>query len=229
VTDSAFFNSAPTAAPRPALAAAVVCEDAVTGRRIADALRNGGIDVCAIEDSERGLAFDAIADVDVVVVGCDLRASRQLTSLRRLRESFGEIGIVLVAAGSGPGSVREAVNVGADGFVVNSDLEATLAVVVRTVAAGQVCVPRDFRRAIVAPSFSYRERQVLALMAHGLHNREIADRLYLAESTVKSHLTSSFAKLGVGSRKEAAALMLDPDNGVGAIVLGGQPLAADVV
>ena len=84
------------------------------------------------------------------------------------------------------------------------------------------------RRTVVRPAFSHREKQVLALVARGYQNREIASRLFLAESTVKSHLGTSFAKLGVRSRKEAAAVLLDPadvdlsDVGVGGDVVGGQ-------
>jgi DNA-binding NarL/FixJ family response regulator len=62
--------------------------------------------------------------------------------------------------------------------------------------------------------FSYREKQVLELVLAGLTNGEIAGRLYLSESTVKSHLASSFRKLGVSSRVEAARRVLDPDSGL---------------
>ena len=59
-------------------------------------------------------------------------------------------------------------------------------------------------------------------MVEGAPNRQIADRLFLAESTVKSHLASAFQKLGVRSRKEAAALLVDPDEGLGTGILGIQ-------
>ena len=49
----------------------------------------------------------------------------------------------------------------------------------------------------------------------GCTNAQIADELFLAESTVKSHLSSAFSKLGVSSRNEAATMILDPDRGRG--------------
>jgi DNA-binding NarL/FixJ family response regulator len=62
------------------------------------------------------------------------------------------------------------------------------------------------------PALSYREKEVLELAAGGLTNSQIASRLFLAESTVKTHLSSAFRRLGVSSRREAAALMRLADN-----------------
>ncbi len=66
---------------------------------------------------------------------------------------------------------------------------------------------------------SIREKQVLGLVTMGLMNSEIAERLFLAESTVKSHLSSAFAKLGVRSRHEAVELVINPDCGLGPGIL----------
>ena len=62
-------------------------------------------------------------------------------------------------------------------------------------------------------------------VAAGLTNSEIAESLFLSESTVKSHLSSAFAKLGVRSRREAAALVLDPDQGPAMALNTGSSLA----
>jgi DNA-binding CsgD family transcriptional regulator len=69
--------------------------------------------------------------------------------------------------------------------------------------------------------FSHREKEVLGLAISGHTNGEIATTLFLAESTVKSHLSSAYRKLGAASRKDAASLLLDPDEGLGEMVLGG--------
>lgn len=68
-------------------------------------------------------------------------------------------------------------------------------------------------------ALSNREKQVLGLVVLGFTNRDIARQLYLAESTIKSHMQSILAKLDVGSQKEAVAAVLDPERGLGLGVL----------
>ena len=70
-----------------------------------------------------------------------------------------------------------------------------------------------------APSLSVREKQVLGMVVMGFSNGEIASRLFVAESTVKSHLSSAFAKLGVRSRHEATDLIVNRAWGIGLGIL----------
>jgi DNA-binding NarL/FixJ family response regulator len=88
-------------------------------------------------------------------------------------------------------------------------------------------VPRKLRASVERPAFSHRERQVLALVSRGLTNSEIAERLLLAQSTVKSHLSSAFTKLGIRSRKEVTALLLDPEQAQAVGLIGARATAPD--
>ncbi len=87
-------------------------------------------------------------------------------------------------------------------------------------------MPREHWRQIEPPALSTREKQILGLVVMGYMNSQIAEQLFLAESTVKSHLSSAFGKLGVRSRNEAVNLILDPERGLGMgiLALGGEPL-----
>jgi DNA-binding NarL/FixJ family response regulator len=205
---------------RPALSALVATEDVGTARRVLAALQRDEIaGAVGGRDPADVAARASQLRPGVVILCCDLSDSAEITLLRQIRKELRDAGIVVVSMGSSRARASEAVNTGADGLVPEAEIEGSLVPVVRAVAAGHVAVPRVLRRCVARPAFSHRERQVLALVAAGLQNREIADRLYLAESTVKSHLASSFEKLGVRSRKEAAALVLDPDEGLRALVL----------
>jgi len=119
--------------------------------------------------------------------------------------------------------MRGAIDAGADAVVLESRLAVTLGVTLRAVCAGQACVPRELRRQVERPLLSNRERQVLAMVAAGFSNGQIADHLFLAESTIKGHLSSAFSKLGIHSREEASALVRDPEARLG---IGLLPLPA---
>jgi DNA-binding NarL/FixJ family response regulator len=159
---------------------------------------------------------------EIRVVAVDL--SRP-TSLRRLRASLdkGAALVVVISPTCGPLGARRAVRAGADSLVLEHELEDALVPAVRAVAAGLSVLPAVLRDGIDRLAFSHREREVLRLAIGGNTNSEIAAALFLAESTVKSHLSSAYRKLGAHGRKDAAALILDPDEGLVDLILGREP------
>ena len=166
---------------------------------------------------------------EVLLLGATAAVPDQCAELRALAEAAPAVAIVaLLGARAGKAAVRRAVRAGARGVVLEPDVERTLAATVQAVAAGQVVTPAAAEGQLARPALSVRERQVLSLVVMGLMNGEIAAQLFVAESTVKSHLSSAFAKLGVRSRTEAVELILDPDDdaGLGILRIGGEPLAS---
>jgi DNA-binding NarL/FixJ family response regulator len=157
---------------------------------------------------------------DIRVMAIDLTQS---ISLRRLRETLNRAGegrVVAVSPACGPLGARRALRAGANSLVLEDELEAALVPAVRAVAAGFSVVPAVLRDGVDALNFSHREREVLRLAIAGHTNGAIATSLFLAESTVKSHLSSAYRKLGAGGRKEAASMILDPDEGLVEMILG---------
>lgn len=133
----------------------------------------------------------------------------------------GDARLVIISGADGDHSakVRRCLRLGVAGFVERDRLETTLAPTVLAVAAGQSAVPLEVAQEMRVPHLTTREKQVLGLVVMGLGNAEIAERLYVAESTVKSHLNTAFSKLGVRSRNHAVALILDPQSGLGTGIL----------
>lgn len=159
-------------------------------------------------------------DVDVVVLVKDLSSVTRLLDLRMdVRQSGAAPTVIVSPEAHGP-ALRRALSAGASGLVLDTEIDAALVASVRAVAANQTCVPRALKIAVDKPTLSHREREVLKLAVSGLTNGEIAAALCLAESTVKSHLSAAFHRLGVRSRREAATLVLDPEEGLMSIVLG---------
>ncbi len=160
---------------------------------------------------------------NILVIALDL--SRPI-SLRRLRTTLSQGGaerVVAVSPKCGPLGARRAIRAGADSLVLEHELEDALAPAVRAVAAGLSVLPAVLRDGVGRPSFSHREREVLRLAIQGHTNGEIAAELFLAESTVKCHLSSAYRKLGAEGRKDAASLILDPDEGLVDLILGREP------
>lgn len=156
--------------------------------------------------------------VDVVVVTGPLRSGPE-SNFRRLRDSLPNGRIVACARPADSPSIRWAIDKGVDGVVWETRIEDTLALTIRAVHADQLVVPRDVRRRVQPPDLTGREKQALSLVIMGLGNKEIAEKLFVSESTVKSHLNTAFRKLGVHSRAEAARLIADPDEGLGTGIL----------
>lgn len=152
-------------------------------------------------------------------------------TIESLAQRFARTPIVAACPDIERWEMRSALAAGAAGAVLHDNLEAALIPCLQAVLAGQTCVPRDHWRQIEPPALSAREKQILGLVVMGYMNSQIAEQLFLAESTVKSHLSSAFGKLGVRSRNEAVSLILDPERGLGMgiLALGGEPLESTTV
>lgn len=193
-------------APAPAI---VIAKSAETRARIRAALVAQGLQPQLEVESPAALDGLEMNESTIVIFVCDIDVPRQVTDLRRLCREAEDAAVVAVSPPATGAGVRRALDAGADALVFDSELELTLAAAVHAVASGQTVVPRKLRASVERPNLSHREQQVIGLVRKGLTNAEIAEHLYLAESTVKSHLASVFTKFGVHSRKEAAAVFAD--------------------
>ena len=191
-------------------------ENGLLRRRIIATLTAAGI---ALHD-DGAVNGSGEVDVDVVVLVRDLSSVTRLLDLRMDVQQAGTAPTVIVSPEAHGPALRRALSAGASGLVLDTEIDAALVASVRAVAANQTCVPRALKIAVEKPTLSHREREVLKLAVSGLTNGEIAAALCLAESTVKSHLSAAFHRLGVRSRREAATLVLDPEEGLMSIVLG---------
>ena len=157
------------------------------------------------------------------------KAPERIRDVRAVAETNSKARIVASMPTDAPNaSLRRALLAGAAGLVLDADLIAPWS------PRATRCSPASWRCRAVSCARSLRarsptrEKQILGLVVLGFTNREIADKLYLAESTVKTHLSSSFAKLDAHSRSEAAARILDPEAGygVGILAIAGDGTAA---
>jgi DNA-binding NarL/FixJ family response regulator len=167
----------------------------------------------------------------LVIFASDDRGAALSSAVGELGERWPQARVVLVCSSVGGSALRGALAAGASGVVLREELHRALRACLRAVRAGQTCLPRRSARAVEHPVLSAREKQILGLVVMGCMNSEIAERLFLAESTVKSHLSSVFGKLEVRSRNEAVEAILDPERGLsmGILALGAEPVVPTAV
>jgi DNA-binding NarL/FixJ family response regulator len=199
---------------------AVVARDQLDARRVAHALERDGFHV-SLAHGPNGAA-GAPQGAAALVVLADEGSYRE-DEPRKFREWLRDIPTVVVSRRSDRAAVDEVLTAGATGFVTDDQLEERLGPTVRAVLVGQVVVPAEHRDAVAQPILSPREKQVLSMVVLGFTNREVANKLHVTETTVKSHLSSVYRKLRVRSRHEATALILSDKNlGLGILALSGE-------
>jgi len=168
-------------------------------------------------------ALDRYAEIEPDVVLMDVRMPGMdgVEATWRLRERWPSALVVILTTFDDDEYVFEGLRAGARGYLLKDVSGHDLAEAVRTVAAGGALIEPSVARRVVAEfarmappvrqpddglaePLLEREREILRLMAQGLTNREIADRLSLAQGTVKNYVTTILQKLGARDRTQAA-------------------------
>jgi DNA-binding NarL/FixJ family response regulator len=196
--------------------------------RIVAILREQGADIATFACAEEAIDDTGQPSFSAIVLWIDETVSAPARLVQPLTRCFAQTPVVVICAGIERWGTRAILAAGAAGIVLYEHLDSALGPCLQAVRAGQTCVPRGHWRQIDPPALSSREKQILGLVVMGYMNGQIAEQLFLAESTVKSHLSSAFGKLGVRSRNEAVSLILDPERGwgMGILALGGEPVGS---
>ena len=136
-----------------------------------------------------------------------------VSEVKRLKEMVPHAPILLFALGVDQQVFQAAFGAGASGYLHSGLLPDQILSAISLVCTGQMVVPRELLKGLVgevAPrdrsTLTSRQREILELVAQGLSNAEIANRLYLSEFTIKQHLRHAYKTLKVKNRTEAARL-----------------------
>jgi two-component system response regulator DevR len=164
-------------------------------------------------------------DPDVAVLDVRLQEGDGISACREIRSRHPRTACLMLTSFADDEALFQAIVAGAAGYVLKQIRSSDLVDAIRRVAKGQqlldpAATARVMERLRRGPQedeliarLSPQERSVLSLLADGLTNRQIADRLYLAEKTIKNYVTSVLSKMGMARRTEAAvyaARHLDP-------------------
>ena len=165
--------------------------------------------------------LDAQPQTDLVLLDLHMPGNHGLAGLAAVRAQFPGVAVIVVSANDDPPVVRRALDHGAAGYLPKSAGLDELRDAIRSVLACETWLPPALRasvaRARSSPhdaalasrlaSLSPQQFRVLALVAEGLLNKQIADRLEVQERTVKAHLTAIFERLGVRNRTQAGVVL----------------------
>jgi DNA-binding NarL/FixJ family response regulator len=182
---------------------------------------------------EAGTAASALARIpalkpDVAVLDIRLPDGDGVTVCREIRSRMPQLACLMLTSFTDDQALFDAIMAGAAGYVLKQIRGTDLVGAVRTIASGQSLldpeatsqVMRRMRdqaaRADPLAELTDQERRILQLIGEGLTNRQIGDRMFLAEKTVKNYVSALFAKLGMQRRAQAAAYAARVfDNGKG--------------
>ena len=153
---------------------------------------------------------------DVVVMDLLMPVMDGLEATRELRSRFPDVEVVALTSVLEDRMVVDVIEAGAAGYMLKESRPGELFEAVRAAARGEVRLDpraqarlvREVRGPKLREPLTERESEVLSLVAKGMTNKAIAQRLDVAEATVKSHVSSLLAKLGLRSRTQAALFAL---------------------
>ena len=165
-------------------------------------------------DGEEAVRLCGELQPDVVLMDLVLPGTSGVEATRRVLASCPETRVVALTSFTDEDLIGETLRAGAIGYLMKNVSADQLAAAVRNAYAGRSTLAPEAAdalvRAVSAPShgtesLTAREQQVLKLMADGLTNADIAERLVIGVATVKTHVSSIMSKLGVSTRTEATA------------------------
>ena len=194
---------------------AIVDDHPIVSDGIAANLRAvGEIEVVATAaNADDAVAVAGTHHPDVLILDLELGGRSGLDAIAAIKAASPQTRVVVFSAYAGEERVATAFERGVDSYVLKGTSSDDLVAVIRAVAAGGSVIPPEIAgqlaRAVGQPRrdrLTGREREILALLAEGLSNRAIGDRLSIAERTVKFHVGEILARLGAANRAQAVAI-----------------------
>jgi len=199
----------------------LVDDHPLTRSALAGLLQQHGFDVIGeAADGESAIARAAELQPDLVLLDLSMPGLDGLSALPRLRQAAPECEVVVLTASGEESNLLAAIRGGAAGYLLKSEPPARIVEFLRGAANGEAALSGAVARRLleqvrdnggrstgvpdeIAAVLSARELEVLLLLDEHLATEEIAQRLYISEHTVRSHVKSLLRKLGVSSRREA--------------------------
>ena len=210
-----------TSHPSPPSLRILIADDHLVVREGLRAILGTAPDLTLVGEAADGAeAVQLVGELSPDVVLMDLRMPGVdgIEAIRQIKARYPEVEIVILTTYDDDQHIVRGLRAGARGYLLKDAGRKVLFEAIRAAARGESLLPPAVIEKVVAhlaepkpvaaARLSDREQEVLALLAQGAPNKEIAVRLHITERTVKAHVAGIFNKLGVNSRAEAVAVAL---------------------
>ncbi|HLG65701.1 MAG TPA: response regulator transcription factor [Ktedonosporobacter sp.] len=172
---------------------------------------------------EEALAKVSVLGPQVILMDVQMQNINGIEACREIKSQHPDVAIVMFTSFADEEAVFDSIMAGADGYLLKNVGRAELLKALRRVASGQSLLDPEATKQVMEQmhalangtaqgpggDLTEREREVLALVARGYTNRQIADTLYMSEKTARNHVSHILEKLGLSRRSEAAAFAVE--------------------
>jgi|ERR1051325_2348264 DNA-binding NarL/FixJ family response regulator len=197
----------------------IIDDHQLVGAGLRMLIEDAGLKVVGVaRNRTEGLELASREQPDLVLLDLDLGGEDGLALLPELKDAAGKARVLILTGIRDAEAHRRAVKLGAMGVVQKDQAAEVLIKAIQKVSEGEVWLDRATMGNLLAEmtrknsetgpddarikSLTDREQQVITLIAEGLKNKQIAERLFISETTVTHHLSSIFSKLAVSDRLE---------------------------
>lgn len=186
------------------------------GMRLLFETENDFVVVGEAANGAEALAKVAVLDPQLILMDVRMEKMGGIEACREIKSRYPQVHILMLTSYTNDDAVIASVLAGASGYLLKHLSRAELLRSVRLVAAGQTLIDANtsqqaMQRLSAPPGseLTEREREVLALVARGYTNKQIAETLYVSEKTARNHVSHILEKLGLARRSEAAAYAVE--------------------
>jgi len=176
-------------------------------------------DLAVVGEASNGaeaLAKMPVLDPQLILMDVRMEKMNGIEACREIKSRYPDVRILMITSYTDDDAVISSILAGASGYLLKHLSRAELLRSIRLVASGQSLIDSNTTKQVVerltqmpGSELTDREREVLALVARGYTNKQIADTLYVSEKTARNHVSHILEKLGLSRRSEAAAFAVE--------------------